>query len=42
MGFLGHIDLIEGAVPKVQQPFPLSAFDQLRLELFEDQEVSEG
>jgi len=41
-GFEVDLKLKEGAVPKVQQPFPLSRFDQLRLELHEDEEVSLG
>ena len=31
-----------GAAPRVQQPFPLSNYDQLKLELREDEEVSQG
>ena len=37
-----HIEKKEGAVPKVQQPFPLSAYDRLRLEYHEDVEIAEG
>ena len=41
-GFEVDIKLKTGAVPKIQQPFPLSRFDQLRLELHEDEEVALG
>ena len=40
--FVADIRLQPGAVPKVTQQFPLSRYDQLRLEYHEDCEVSEG
>ena len=40
--FQADIKPLPGAVPKIQQPFPLSAFDRLRLEFHEDMEVAEG
>ena len=41
-GFEADIQAKAGAQPKVIQPFPLSRFDQMRLELHEDMEVEEG
>ena len=41
-GFEADIQAKPGAQPKVIQPFPLSRFDQMRLELHEDQEVEKG
>ena len=41
-GYTAHIEPLPNAVPKIQQPFPLSAFDQLRLEFHEDCEVEDG
>ena len=41
-GYKAHIELTQNATPRIQQPFPLSAFDQLRLEHHEDAEVEEN
>ena len=41
-GYAAHIEPLPNAVPKVQQPFPLSAFDELRMRYHEDCEVAEG
>ena len=41
-GFVADVKLIPGAQPRVTQPFPLSKYDQLRLEYHEDMEVAEG
>ena len=41
-GFLANIEPIDGAQPKIQQPYRLPLFDQTRLELREDVEVLEG
>ena len=40
--YTAHLDVKLGANPVCQQPFPLSAYDQLRLEYHEDLEVHEG
>ena len=41
-GFDVEIKLKDGSVPKIQQPFPLSRFVQLRFELNENEEVALG
>jgi len=41
-GFTVDLKQKPDARPRVFQPFPLSAFDQLRLELHEDMEVAQG
>ena len=41
-GYTAHLNLKLDAVPVCQQPFPLSAYDQMRLEYHEDLEVHEG
>jgi len=41
-GYTADLVLKPGAVPRITQPFPLSAYDQLRLEYHEDVEVLEG
>ena len=41
-GYTAHLELKPGAVPVCQQPFPLSVYDQLRLEYHEDLEDHEG
>ena len=42
MRALSHMQLKPDAVPRVTQPYNLSAYDQMRLEYHEDLEVSEG
>ena len=39
---MSRLEVKPGAVPTCQQPFPLFAYDQLRLEYHEDLEVHEG
>ena len=41
-GFLAHIEPLPDAKPKVFQPFPLSPFDQARMDFHEDEEVFHG
>ena len=41
-GYTAHIEPMATATPRIQQPFPLSAFDQLRLEYHEDCEVEDN
>ena len=41
-GFQADIRLKTDAIPKILQPYPLSQYDQLRLDLHEDQEVADG
>ena len=41
-GYEANIPLRPDAIPKAQQPYPLSAYDRLRMEYHEDPEVAEG
>ena len=41
-GFVAGVQLKPDAVPRVAQPYNLSAHDQMRLEHHEDMEVKEG
>lgn len=41
-GYAAHVEIKPNATPVCQQQFPLSAYDQLRLEYHEDLEVHEG
>ncbi len=41
-GYVAHIAKRPDAVPRVSQPFPLSAYDQARLDFHEDCEVEDG
>ena len=40
--FVTHVEPLPGAVPKIQQPYSLSAFDRLRLKYHKYCEVAEG
>ena len=39
---MADVQLKPDAVPRVTQPYNLSAYDQMRLEYHEDMEVKEG
>ncbi len=40
--YVAKIQVKADAHPRIQQPYPLSAYDQMRLELHEDEEVAQG
>ena len=41
-GFRAHIEVKPDAVPRVSQPYPLSPFDQMRMDFHEDERVAIG